>query len=129
VIERRAEAMQEGDRAEPRASSCGGVGVTHHAYGSAEEPLEDELVQVHSRPRRDSAVARRTAGDRYPIAVRATINLPATRRPPGRVQKRSAPSERSRSLRGGFGTHFAFTKQPAVPSTTQGHALSNAREP
>jgi hypothetical protein len=39
VVERRAEAVQEGDGAEPWASGCGAAGVTRHACGSAQQPL------------------------------------------------------------------------------------------
>ena len=39
VVERRAEAMQEGDRTEQRASGCGRIGVNRHACRSAEESL------------------------------------------------------------------------------------------
>jgi len=38
VVERRAEAVQEGDGAEPWASGCGAAGVTRHACGSAQQP-------------------------------------------------------------------------------------------
>ena len=40
VVERRAEAMQEGDAAEPRAGGCGSVGVRRRACGSAEQSLD-----------------------------------------------------------------------------------------
>ena len=40
MVERRAEAVQEGDGAEPWASGCGAAGVTRHACGSAQQPLD-----------------------------------------------------------------------------------------
>ena len=40
MVERRTEAVQKGDAAEPRAGGCGGGGVTRAACRSAEQPLD-----------------------------------------------------------------------------------------
>jgi len=40
VVQRRAEAVQEGDGAEPRAGGCGGGGVNRHVCRSAQQPLD-----------------------------------------------------------------------------------------
>ena len=40
VVQRRAEAVQEGDGAEPRAGGCGGGGVNRHGCRSAQQPLD-----------------------------------------------------------------------------------------
>jgi hypothetical protein len=40
VIERRSEAVQEGEGAEPRADGCEGVGVNRHTCRSAQRPLD-----------------------------------------------------------------------------------------
>ena len=40
AVERRGEAVQEGDRAEPRVGSWEGVGVNRYACRSAQQPLD-----------------------------------------------------------------------------------------
>jgi len=47
VVERRTEAVQEGDAAEPRRGADGGVGVRWHACRSAQQPLD--LVKKNLR--------------------------------------------------------------------------------
>jgi len=61
VVERRAEAVQEGDGAEPWASGCGGAGVTRRACGSAQQPLD--LLKKDSR---ESGDGRRPIGEKTP---------------------------------------------------------------
>ncbi len=59
VVERRAEAVQEGDDAEPWASGRGGAGVTRHACGSAQQPQADRRENpVIASARRSPTVAR-----------------------------------------------------------------------
>ena len=55
VVERRAEAVQERDAAEPRASGCGGVGVSCDACRSAQQPLD--LIKKDLRQGGDGRMA------------------------------------------------------------------------
>jgi hypothetical protein len=61
VVERRAEAVQEGHGAEPWASGCGGAGVTRHACDSAQQPLD--LLNEDSC---ESGDGRRPIGEKTP---------------------------------------------------------------
>jgi hypothetical protein len=53
VLERRAEAVEEGDAAEPRTRRTRRVGGLGHACGSAQLPLD--LVKEDLRERRDGS--------------------------------------------------------------------------
>jgi hypothetical protein len=53
--------VQEGDGAEPWASGCGAAGVTRHACGSAQQPLD--LLNEDSR---ESGDGRRPIGEKTP---------------------------------------------------------------
>ena len=65
VVQRRAEAVQEGDAAESRAGGCGGGGVNRHVCRSAQQPLD-----LSKKDLRESGDGRRPIGEKTPQSLR-----------------------------------------------------------